>query len=120
MGKRKSRTVQKGAVKLKVATVFDCPYCSRRDTVEVKLQRKEGIGYLSCRVCAVRFQMRMSPLTKEVDVYCEWIDSAEQLNAGKQKGFGLVEGASDSEDDVRALKAAYPESKSSDEEVVKV
>jgi len=55
MGKRKSRTVVKTGPKLKVSTVFDCPYCSRKETVEVKLARKEGIGYLNCRVCAVRY-----------------------------------------------------------------
>ena len=77
MGKRKSRTVQKAGPKLKVATVFDCPYCSRKETVEVKLGRKEGIGYLHCRVCAVRYQKRLGHLTKEVDIYCDWIDTAE-------------------------------------------
>ena len=92
MGKRKSRKVQKSALKLRVATVFDCPYCQRKQTVEVKLAKKEGIGYLNCRVCTVKYQMRLGPLTKEVDIFCCWIDNAEQLNHGKQKTFGLVTG----------------------------
>jgi transcription elongation factor Elf1 len=118
--------VQKAGVKLRVATVFDCPYCSRRDTVEVKLVKKEGIGYLGCRVCAVKYQMRLGPLTKEVDIFCNWIDNAEQLNSGKQKNFGLVNtGAEqiggggqlqkdlsdDSEDEMAALRAGLRESK---------
>ena len=33
---------------------------------------------------------------KEVDIYCDWIDCAHQINNKKQKGFGLVD-ASDEE-----------------------
>jgi transcription elongation factor Elf1 len=88
MGKRKSRTVQAKGPVAKVATVFDCPYCSRRETVEIKIAKKEGVGKLFCRVCSVGYQMRLGPLTKPVDIYCEWIDNADKLNQ-KQKSLGL-------------------------------
>ena len=77
MGKRKSRQVASKGPAPKVDTVFDCPYCSHRQTIEVKMQRKDGLGKLYCRVCTVKFQKRLGPLDKEVDVYCAWIDSAE-------------------------------------------
>ena len=35
---------------------------------------------------------------KEVDIYCDWIDCAHQINSKKHKGFGLVD-ASDEESD---------------------
>ena len=110
MGKRKSRTVQsKGPVE-KVATVFDCPYCSRRETIEIKIVKKEGTGKLYCRVCYVTYQTRLGPLTKPVDIYCEWIDNADKLNQ-KHKSLGLHEAKlkeeqvddSEDEDDISAL-----------------
>lgn len=80
MGKRKSRTVVKSAAAPKVMKTFDCPYCSHDSSVEVKMERTKGIGTLSCRICSVSYQKRLGSLTKEVDIYCEWIDCAEELN----------------------------------------
>ena len=91
MGKRKSRKVESKGPAPKVDTIFDCPYCSRKSTVEVKIKKKEGYGQLWCRVCTVEFKAKLGPLTKEVDIYCEWIDLAEQLNSKKHKSFGLVD-----------------------------
>ena len=63
------------------------------------MQRKAGIGKLFCRVCNLSFQKSLSPLDKEVDVYCAWIDSANEVNKKGQK-IGLVGGKdSDDEDD---------------------
>lgn len=112
MGKRKSRTViAKGPVD-KVATVFNCPYCSRRETVEVTIKKKEGYGELKCRVCGVNYIKRLNPLTKPVDIYCEWIDKADEVNQ-KRKSLGLQDAnpnrkfsdasEDDDEDDVSAL-----------------
>ncbi len=60
--------------------------------------------------------MRLGPLTKPVDIYCEWIDNADKLNQ-KQKSLGLQEvqlkhehvDASEDEDDVSALQAGQKE-----------
>jgi len=41
----------------------------------------------------------MGPLTKEVDIYCDWIDKSEQINSKKHEGFGLVEASDDSENE---------------------
>ena len=107
MGKRKSRQVQQKGPAPKVDKVFDCPYCSRLKTVEVKLNKREGVGQLFCRVCGVKYQRKLGPLMKEVDIYCDWIDEAHAINSKKQKTIGLVD-ASDEEDD---LHFANPEVK---------
>ena len=100
MGKRKSRQVQSKGPPPKVDTVFDCPFCSHRHTIEVKMQRKAGNAKLFCRVCNLVFHKKLSPLDKEVDVYCAWIDSANAVNKKGQGQIGLVGGKdSDSEDD---------------------
>ena len=80
MGKRKSRTVVKTAAAPKVMKTFDCPFCSHDNSIEVKMERTKGLGTLSCRICLVKFRKRLSALTKEVDIYCEWIDQAEAVN----------------------------------------
>ena len=80
MGKRKSRQVQSKGPAPKVDTVFNCPFCCHSNSVEVKLNRRDGKGQLRCRICTVSYEKRMGPLTKEVDIYCDWIDESEQLN----------------------------------------
>ena len=58
----------------------------------------------------MQYSTRLGPLTKPVDIYCEWIDNADKLNQ-KSKSLGLQDNKvkkerieySDSEDDVSAL-----------------
>ena len=64
----------------KVDTVFDCPYCCNKSTIEVAIVKKDCLGKLWCRVCPVRFQKRLQPLDKQVDIFCAWIDEAEEAN----------------------------------------
>ena len=91
MGKRKSRKIQTKAAAPKCDTVFDCPFCSHRQTIEVELQRKNGIGKLYCRICGFKFTKSLGPLDKEVDIYCAMIDEAEAANSKKQnEGIGLI------------------------------
>ena len=67
------------------------------------MQRKDALGKLECRVCNVSYMKRLTPLDKEVDVYCEMIDSSERLNAkGPKESIGFKdakEEKSDSEDE---------------------
>ena len=69
--------------------------------------RKDGLGKLHCRVCTVKFQKKLGPLDKEVDVYCAWIDEAEELNRkGRKDGLGLTGGDdSDSDDNYGGYQA---------------
>ena len=99
MGKRKSRKLQTKAAAPKCDTVFDCPYCSHRQTIEVKLERKAGLGKLHCRICGYKYQRRLGPLDKEVDIYCAMIDDAEAANSRKQNdGIGFLARDDDKDD----------------------
>jgi transcription elongation factor Elf1 len=55
--------------------------------------RPKKIAYLSCRICTTSYQHTISHLTKEVDVYCAWIDEAESRNknfrGGISQGLGF-------------------------------
>ena len=42
--------------------------------------RHSRVGYLGCRICQVTFQARLFDATKQVDVYCEWIDACQKVN----------------------------------------
>ena len=39
-----------------VDTVFDCPFCNHKQTVECKMNYTTNLGNIKCRVCAVSFQ----------------------------------------------------------------
>ena len=89
MGKRKSRQVQQKGPPPKVDTVFDCPYCCNKATVEVQIQKKDGIGRLWCRVCSVSYQKRLGPLDKQVDIFCAWIDEADEANRKRENDLAV-------------------------------
>lgn len=81
MGKRKSsRKVQK-APRPKLEKVFDCPYCNHNKTVEVSFKKAEQRASISCRVCAVAWETRLTALTEAIDVYSDWIDACEHVNS---------------------------------------
>jgi len=78
MGRRARRSAAKPKAKPKLDTTFDCPFCSNKNVVEVKMDRQALIGNLKCRMCAVTYQMRANYLHEPVDVYSEWIDEATE------------------------------------------
>lgn len=50
----------------------------------------------------MRYQKRLLPLDKQVDIYCAWIDEATELNRGGSKNkVGLV-----NRDTMREMKPA--------------
>ena len=53
--------------------------------------RPQSKALLRCRICRVDYERRLGRLTKEVDVYCAWIDEAEKLN--EQQRLGLADQA---------------------------
>ena len=130
MGKRKSRTVAKTAIAPKVQKVFDCPFCSHNEVVEIKMERTKNKGTLTCRICGASFlKSPLKSLTREVDIYMEWIDMCEELNNPEsqkrdQNQLGLVaekkvsspklrrhfEVEDDSEDEATIRAAFEPES----------
>eukprot|EP00397_Hematodinium_sp_SG-2012_P063206 GEMP01086833.1.p1 GENE.GEMP01086833.1~~GEMP01086833.1.p1 ORF type:complete len:134 (+),score=26.73 GEMP01086833.1:40-402(+) len=78
MGRRRGRRAKPSRARPKLDTTFDCPFCSNKDVVEVKMDRPALIGNLKCRICGVTYQMRAKYLDEPVDVYCEWIDEATE------------------------------------------
>ena len=64
--------------------------------------KKDGIGKLYCRICGYKYQKRLGPLDKQVDIYCAMIDEAEALNSRKQnEGIGLVKSKEEEDEDGR-------------------
>ncbi len=62
--------------------------------------KKDGIGKLYCRICGYKYQRRLGPLDKQVDIYCAMIDEAADLNSKKQNtGIGLMNREGDNESD---------------------
>ncbi|EJD52992.1 Elf1-domain-containing protein [Auricularia subglabra TFB-10046 SS5] len=80
MGKRKksSKKPQGPKKRESVDTVFTCLYCHHDKSVTCKIDKKEGLAYLQCKVCAQSFQGRVHHLTEPIDVYSMWIDAADE------------------------------------------
>ncbi|EIM90051.1 Elf1-domain-containing protein [Stereum hirsutum FP-91666 SS1] len=79
MGKRKKSSRKPTGPKKKTPldTTFTCLFCHHDNSVTVKLDRKEGIAQLVCRVCDQRYQSKVNHLTEPIDIYSEWIDAAD-------------------------------------------
>ncbi|KAL2813339.1 hypothetical protein BDW59DRAFT_31663 [Aspergillus cavernicola] len=58
MGKRKksSRQPQQPRKKEPLPSTFACLFCNHENSIVVKLDKKLGLGHLSCKVCGQRFQ----------------------------------------------------------------
>ncbi|KAH8887467.1 Elf1-domain-containing protein [Thozetella sp. PMI_491] len=87
MGKRKksSRKPQGPKRSDPLPTVFTCLFCNHERAVTVKVEKKEGVGYLECKICGQKFQCAINYLSAPVDVYSEWVDAADavaQQNSG--------------------------------------
>ncbi|OAL26016.1 hypothetical protein AYO20_10285 [Fonsecaea nubica] len=50
-----------------------------QETIQVKLDKKAGVGNLHCKVCGQRFQTGINYLSAAVDVYSDWIDACEDV-----------------------------------------
>jgi len=87
MGKRKKAT-KKPAPKKKGSTlpvIFSCLFCNHEHSVTVKIDKKAGIGSLSCQVCGQTFQSPVNYLSAPVDVYYDWVDACDAV-AKEQRG----------------------------------
>lgn len=62
---------------------FDCPFCNHHQTVECTIDKHKQIGVIKCRVCSVKYQQQINALTDPIDLYGEWIDECERLNAAE-------------------------------------
>lgn len=80
-GKRKksSRKPQGPKKREPLATTFTCLFCNHEKAIQVKLDKKAGVGQLHCKVCGQRFQTGINYLSAAVDVYSDWIDACENV-----------------------------------------
>ncbi|KAJ3573504.1 hypothetical protein NPX13_g4675 [Xylaria arbuscula] len=58
---------------------FTCLFCNHEKSVHVKLDKKAGVGHLSCAVCGQQFQCGIHTLMEAIDVYSEWVDAADAV-----------------------------------------
>jgi len=81
MGKRKksSRKPQGPKKREPLATTFTCLFCNHERAIQIKLDKKAGVGNLHCKVCGQRFQTGINYLSAAVDVYSDWIDACENV-----------------------------------------
>ncbi|KAI5957118.1 hypothetical protein KGF54_000046 [Candida jiufengensis] len=80
MGKKKS-TTRKPAKKIKqvLDVQFTCLFCNHEKSVICKLDKKNLLGELHCKICGQNFQTSIHSLSQPVDVYSDWIDACEDL-----------------------------------------
>ncbi|KIO26255.1 hypothetical protein M407DRAFT_202820 [Tulasnella calospora MUT 4182] len=82
MGKRKSSKKPQGPKRRAVLdTTFTCLYCHHENAITCKLDKKESVGHLNCKICGQSFQCAIHHLSEPIDVYSEWIDAAEEAQA---------------------------------------
>ncbi|PTU17696.1 hypothetical protein P175DRAFT_0504434 [Aspergillus ochraceoroseus IBT 24754] len=81
MGKRKKSSRQPQGPKKRepLATTFACLFCNHENSIVVKLDKKLGLGHLSCKVCGQRFQTGINYLSAAVDVYSDWVDACDAV-----------------------------------------
>lgn len=70
----------------------------------VKLDKKLGLGDLSCKVCGQKFQTGINYLSAAVDVYSDWVDACDAVakDTANQYDGGLSTQAGNSKPDVSA------------------
>jgi transcription elongation factor Elf1 len=91
-GKRKRAKPPPKKAKPKVAKIFDCPFCGKSESCGVNLNIDRGVGSILCDNCGAKYEMRISRLTEAIDVYSEWIDMSDAVNApgGAARAGGSV------------------------------
>ncbi|KAI9497025.1 transcription elongation factor Elf1 like-domain-containing protein [Zychaea mexicana] len=85
MGKRKVKRQPQKKLKDKLDTHFNCLFCNHEKSIEVKLDRPNKVGHLSCKICDVNWQCTITYLDEGVDVYSAWVDACEDVNRGRRE-----------------------------------
>ncbi|KIW98499.1 uncharacterized protein Z519_00160 [Cladophialophora bantiana CBS 173.52] len=80
-GKRKksSRKPQGPKKREPLPSTFTCLFCNHEKAIQVKLDKKAGVGNLHCKICGQKFQTGINYLSAAVDVYSDWIDACENV-----------------------------------------
>lgn len=81
MGKRKSSSKPPPKKRQeKLNTVFSCPFCNHENSVECRMDRKNALGEVFCRICEEKYTTQIDTLSEPIDVYSDWIDECERAN----------------------------------------
>ena len=115
MGKRKSSAKPQKKIKQTLDTVFTCLFCNHEKAVICTLDRKNLLGELHCKICGQSFQTAIHSLSQPVDIYTDWIDACEDLNAEAEQN-GDVDEYSDDDEDEKPAKSSRPDFDSDDED----
>ncbi|KAF9166285.1 hypothetical protein DFQ26_008290 [Actinomortierella ambigua] len=92
MGKRKSSKRQPAKKMKKVLdTQFDCVSCFHEQSVSCKIDYDQKVGHLQCRMCGVSYSCAVNYLSHAVDVYHDWIDACEAVNANAKAKTAALE-----------------------------
>ncbi|KAJ5095161.1 Transcription elongation factor [Penicillium argentinense] len=70
-----------------LATTFSCLFCNHENSVVVKLDKKSGVGDLSCKVCGQKYQTGINYLSAAVDVYSDWVDACDSVAKGTANDY---------------------------------
>jgi len=87
MGKRRKAIKVKGELKESqkpLPTVFACLFCNHERSVQIKLDKKAGVGTLHCNVCGQQYQTSINYLSGAVDVYADWVDAADEVKKNER------------------------------------
>ena len=81
MGRKKSTRKPTKRIKVKLDTQFNCLKCNQEGSVGVKMNRDDGSATLMCTLCNVSFSSAINNLSAPVDIYHEWVDNYETIEA---------------------------------------
>ena len=96
MVKKKSRKKIIKAPVPKLDTVFNCPQCGHKKTVEVKFNKKEKERNLKCKACSASFTGKLKKQSAYIDIYYQWID---KLDRDREKEENNEESKNENEDE---------------------
>ncbi|CAD6884160.1 unnamed protein product [Tilletia controversa] len=91
MGKRKS--AKKPGSKRKqepLQTNFNCLFCNGVKAILCKIDKIEGVGSVSCKLCGTKWSCSIGDLDEAVDIYSYWVDACEEVAAEQ---YGTSTGA---------------------------
>lgn len=86
MGRRAKKAPVQTKKRPTLAKRFKCPFCANENVVECKMDFRQAIGSLNCRLCGASYQMPIHHLHEPVDVFSEWLDDCEAAALGKPTG----------------------------------
>ncbi|KAL8707853.1 MAG: hypothetical protein Q9220_007207 [cf. Caloplaca sp. 1 TL-2023] len=67
------------------------------------MDKKAGIGDLSCKVCGQHFQTGINYLSAGVDVYSDWIDACDSVAKEAPDDAGQVEDSTQYQDQAELI-----------------